>query len=43
MEHWDLYNDRLNNTGKVISSNSQIPEGYYHLTLEIWVINKEKN
>lgn len=42
VEYWDLYDSKLINTGKKISGEDQVPEGYYHLALEIWIINKEK-
>lgn len=39
MKTWDLYNSDLVKTGKTILENEKIPEGYYHMALEIWIIN----
>ena len=39
MKNWDLYNDNLTKTGKVISETENIPEGHYHMALDIWIIN----
>ena len=42
MKLWDLYDSNLKNTGKVIPSGEEVPDGYYHIAIEIWIINKEK-
>ncbi len=39
MKIWDLYNYNLIRTEKTILENEKIPEGYYHMALEIWIIN----
>lgn len=39
MKYWDLYNGNLVKTEKTISETEKIPEGYYHMALEIWIIN----
>ena len=36
---WDLYDSNLNNTHKTVSKEEDIPDNYYHLALEIWIIN----
>lgn len=41
MELWDLYDNNLVNTGKVVSCEEDIPTGYYHLALELWIINEK--
>ena len=42
MRLWDLYDDKLVNTGKVIPSGDEVPDGFYHIAVEIWIINKNK-
>lgn len=42
MELWDLYDSDLENTHKSIPARSKVPDGFYHLALEIWIINKDK-
>lgn len=42
MKTWDLYNNDLIRTGKTILENEKIPDGYYHIALEIWIINSNK-
>ncbi len=42
MRLWDLYDSNLVNTGKVIPSDSEVPDGYYHIAVEIWIINSKK-
>lgn len=38
---WDLYNNQLEKTEKVIHDGDldNIPDGFYHLTVNIWIIN----
>lgn len=42
METWDLYDENFNKVGKTISNNERVPDNYYHISLEIWIINKKK-
>ena len=42
MKLWDLYDSNLKNTGKVIPSGEEVPDGYYHIAIEIWIINSKK-
>ena len=42
MEIWDLYDEKLNRTGDVVIKGNEIPNGFYHLALEIWIINSKK-
>mgnify|MGYP004569979413 FL=1 len=42
MEIWDLYDENLNKTGNVVIRGNEIPDGFYHLALEIWIINSQK-
>ena len=42
MRLWDLYDKNLEKTGNVVPSDSEVPDGYYHMSVEIWVINSKK-
>ncbi|MCC0635366.1 MULTISPECIES: NUDIX hydrolase [unclassified Clostridioides] len=39
MELWDLYNADGIKTGNVIERDNSIEEGYYHLAVEVWIVN----
>lgn len=39
MELWDLYNADGIKTGNVIKRGNSIEEGYYHLAVEVWILN----
>lgn len=41
---WDLYNKNSELVGEVIdeTSNDDIPDGLYHMTVNCWVINSKK-
>ena len=39
MEKWDLYTIYREKTGKECIRGEKIPEGYYHLTVHIWIRN----
>lgn len=41
MEIWDILDKDGNKTGKTIQKGEKIPEGYYHLGADIWIINSE--
>lgn len=41
IEYWDLYDNNLIKTKQTISSTEPIPEGYYHIALELWMINDD--
>lgn len=38
---WDLYDNNFEKTGKVVQENNldDIPDGLYHLTVNVWIIN----
>lgn len=42
VELWDLYDDNLNKTDKTIQKSDKVPEGYYHLSVEVWIVNSKK-
>jgi isopentenyldiphosphate isomerase len=42
MKQWDLYDKNLVNTGKKVSNRNEVPEGFYHLSIECWIINSKK-
>lgn len=39
MEKWDLYTKYREKTGKECIRGEKIPEGYYHLTVHVWIRN----
>ena len=41
MELWDLYDKNKNVTGKIHERGKVVPDGYYHLTVHIWIRNKD--
>lgn len=42
-EYWDLYDEDLKLTDKkIIRDEEEIPDGYYHLSVELWIINSKK-
>lgn len=41
MKAWDLYDDNLNNTHEKVYGSEDIPNGYYHLAFELWIINSK--
>ena len=42
MSKWDLYDDKFNNTGIVINDTDEIPDGMYHYSINIWILNTKK-
>ena len=42
MELWDLYDSEGRRTGKVVERGQRIPEGYCHLCVEIWIMNRNR-
>jgi len=38
-EIWDLYNSRMQPTGKTMQRGEEIPTGFYHLAVHIWPVN----
>lgn len=41
METWDLLDENGNKTGKTIDKTINLPNGYYHLGVDIWIKNSE--
>ena len=41
MEIWDLLDENGNKTGKTIEREDVIPEGFYHLGSDVWIINSK--
>ena len=41
MEIWDLLDSEGNKTGKTMEKGINIPEGYYHLGADVWIMNSE--
>ena len=43
MEIWDILDEQGNKTGKTIQKGEMIPEGYYHMGADIWIIDSKNN
>ena len=41
MEIWDILDENGNKTGKTMKRGEPIPEGFYHLGADVWIINSE--
>ena len=41
MEIWDLYTADRKPTGKTMIRGEKIPDGYYHLGVQVWIKNSE--
>lgn len=41
MELWDLYNDRRELTGRDHIRGEDIPYGFYHLVVHVWIRNRK--
>lgn len=41
MELWDLYNERRELTGRDHIRGEEVPHGYYHLVVHIWIRNSK--
>lgn len=41
MELWDLYNERRELTGRDHVRGEEIPQGYYHLVVHVWIRNSK--
>ena len=41
MELWDLYNEKRELTGRHHVRGEEMPEGYYHLVVHVWIRNKK--
>ena len=39
MELWDLYNERRELTGRDHIRGEEVPHGYYHLVVHVWIRN----
>ena len=39
MEQWDLYTAAREKTGAVIARGQAIPQGFYHLSVSVWIVN----
>ena len=40
-ELWDIYNERLEKTGRLHERGVPIPDGDYHLVVQVWIKNSE--
>ena len=43
MEIWDILDEQGNKTGQTIQKGEMIPEGYYHMGADIWIIDPKNN
>ena len=41
MELWDLYNACRELTGRDHVRGEEIPQGYYHLVVHVWIRNRK--
>lgn len=41
MEIWDMLDENGNKIGKTMQRDESIPEGFYHLGADVWIINSE--
>lgn len=41
MELWDLYNENRELTGKTHIRGQEVPQGYYHLVVHVWIRNNK--
>lgn len=41
MEIWDLYDKERVLTGKTVLRGNPVPDGYYHISVHIWIVNSE--
>lgn len=39
MEKWQVYDENGNEINKIVSDNSELYMGEYHLAVEVWIIN----
>lgn len=40
MEQWDLYTAAREKAGVTIARGQTIPQGFYHLSVSVWIVNK---
>ena len=41
MEIWEILDENGNKTGRTIERGNKIPEGFYHLGTDVWIINSK--
>lgn len=41
MEIWEILDEKGNKTGKTIERGKIIPEGFYHLGADVWIMNSK--
>ena len=39
MELWDLYNENRELVGKTMFRGQEVPQGFYHLSVQVWIRN----
>lgn len=42
MSKWDLYDNKFNNIKIIINDTDEIPDGSYHYSINVWVLNSKK-
>lgn len=42
MSKWDLYDINFENTGIIVDDTQEIPDGMYHYSVNIWILNSNK-
>ena len=43
MEKWDLFDDDRKSLGKIHFRKDKIPEGRYHIVVDVWTVDKNNN
>ena len=41
MNKWDLYDKNFNRTDQIINDSDKVPDGLYHYSVNIWIINSD--
>lgn len=41
MEIWDILDENGNKTGNIIQKGAEFPNGFYHQSADVWIINSE--
>ncbi len=41
MEIWDILDEEGNKTWKTMQKGEKVPNGFYHLGADVWIVNSE--
>ena len=42
MEYWDVFDENMNKTGRIINYKEKLKIGEYHLSIHLWIENTDK-